>query len=94
MNDLNGSRRIVKWLILGLEVPLLSLIGILLGLRLSGDRLDLSGFVGMMVGGTMGLVAGSLILYLIASRTYSKDKRILRDESSSRFERGPNGYYK
>lgn len=75
--------RIVKWLIIGLEVPFLSIVGLFIGLRLSGDQFDLSGLMGMVVGSTLGLMAGSLILYVIALRTYNKDKHAVSGKTSS-----------
>ncbi len=66
--------RVVKWLIMGLEVPLLTITGLLIGLRVSSDRVDFPVFLGMVVGGTVGFLSSSLILYVIALRTYKKDK--------------------
>ncbi len=74
--------RTIKWLIFGLEVPILSILGLLLGRQLAGDNNSLEDFLGMVVGATIGLIAGSLILYLVALRTYSKDKQVIRRKTS------------
>jgi hypothetical protein len=71
---LGETGRVVKWLIIGLEVPLLTITGLFIGLRVSSDRLDFPVFLGMVVGGTVGLFSSSLILYVIALRTYKKDR--------------------
>ncbi len=68
--------RTIKWLIFGLEIPILSILGLLIGKRLLGNNY-FEGFLGMVTGAIIGLIAGSLILYLIAKRTYSKDKQII-----------------
>jgi hypothetical protein len=65
----------IKWLIIGLEVPILSLSGLVVGLRISGDSFDLAGLIGMVIGSLLGLIAGTLILYRLALRTYRRDNR-------------------
>ncbi len=73
-----GYWRTIKWLIFGLEIPILSIIGLLLGRRLGGDNYNLEGFLGMVIGATIGLIVGALILYFVAKRTYTKDKLVIR----------------
>lgn len=71
------DKRTIKWLIFGLEIPILSILGIFIGKELARDNYVIERFIGMFTGATIGLIIGSLILYMFMQRTYTKDKQVI-----------------